>query len=121
VIREHWKTRGLEFTGLRMEDGSGLARADFIRPLDLARLQYFAGTGPQGAAYKASLLSKDGLTWKGGAMSGIRTFTGYAQSKSGEEYCYALMINHYTDGDAVSELSQAVMDVMMEREQAPAK
>ncbi len=113
VIREHWKTRGLEFIGLRMEDGCGLARADFIRPLDLARLQYFAGTGPQGAAYKASLLSKDGLTWKGGAMSGIRTFTGYAKSKSGEEYCYALMVNHFTDGKAVSELSQQVMDAMM--------
>ena len=61
VIREHWKARGLDFIGLRMEDGCGLARADFIRPLDLARLQFLAGTGPQGAAYKDSLLSKDGL------------------------------------------------------------
>ena len=113
VIREHWKARGLEFSGLRMEDGCGLARADFIRPLDLARLQFYAGTGPQGAAYKASLLSQDGLTWKGGAMSGIRTFTGYAKTKSGEEYCYALMINHFTDGKAVSELSQQVMDAIM--------
>jgi serine-type D-Ala-D-Ala carboxypeptidase/endopeptidase (penicillin-binding protein 4) len=113
VIREHWKTRGLEFIGLRMEDGCGLARADFIRPLDLARLQYYAGAGPQGAAYKASLLSKDGLTWKGGAMSGIRTFTGYAKSKSGEEYCYALMLNHYTDGKAVSGLSQRVMEAIL--------
>lgn len=115
VIREHWKTRGLEFIGLRMEDGSGLARADFIRPLDLARLQYLAGTGPQGPAYKASLLTKDGLTWKGGAMSGIRTFTGYAKTKSGHEFCYALMLNHYTDGKAVSVLSQKVMDAMMEK------
>jgi len=113
VIREYWKTRGLEFAGLRMEDGSGLSRADFIRPLDLARLQFVAGTGPQGIAYKASLLSENGLTWKIGAMSGIRTFTGYAKSKSGEEYCYALMINHFTDGKAVSELSQKVMDAMM--------
>lgn len=113
VIREHWKARGLEFIGLRMEDGCGLARADFIRPLDLARLQYLAATGPQGVAYKTSLLSKDGLTWKGGAMSGIRTFTGYAKSKSGEEYCYALMMNHYTDGKAISELSQKVMDAML--------
>ena len=112
VIRDHWKSRGLDFIGLRMEDGCGLARADFIRPLDLARLQYFVGKGPQGAAYKASLLSKDGLIWKGGAMSGIRTFTGYAKTKSGEEYCYALMINHYTDGQAVSELSHAIMDAM---------
>lgn len=113
VIREHWKTRGLEFAGLRMEDGSGLSRADFIRPLDLARLQFLAGTGPQGIAYKASLLSENGLTWKIGAMSGIRTYTGYAKTKSGEEYCYALMVNHYTDGKTVSELCRLVLDAMM--------
>jgi len=113
VIFEHWKTRGLEFHGLRMEDGCGLARADFIRPLDLARLQYLAGTGPQGPAYKASLLTQDGLTWKGGAMSGIRTFTGYAKSKSGQEYCYALMLNHFTERQPISELSQRIMDAML--------
>ena len=113
VIREHWKTRGLEFAGLRMEDGSGLSRADFIRPVDLARLQLVAGTGPQGAAYKASLLSENGLIWKIGAMSGIRTYTGYAKTKSGEEYCYALMVNHYTDGSTVSELCRHVLDAMM--------
>ena len=112
VIREHWKPRGLDFIGLRMEDGCGLARADFIRPLDLARLQFLAGTGPQGAAYKNSLLFKDGLKWKGGAMSGVRTFTGYVTGKSGEEFCFAFMVNHYTDGKAVSELSQRWMDAM---------
>lgn len=113
VIREHWKARGLEFIGLRMEDGCGLARADFIRPLDLARLQLLAGQGLQGAAYKASLLSQDGLRWKGGAMSGVRTFTGYVTGKSGAEYCFAFMVNHYTDGKAVSELSKRVMEAML--------
>lgn len=113
VIREHWKARGLEFIGLRMEDGCGLARADFIRPLDLARLQLLAGQGPQGAAYKASLLSQDGLRWKGGAMSGVRTFTGYVTSQWGVESCFAFMVNHYTDGKAVSELSQRVMDALL--------
>lgn len=114
VIREHWHTRGLDFIGLRMEDGSGLSRADFIRPLDLARLQHFAATGPQGPAYKASLLSKDGLFWKGGAMSGIRSYTGYAKSKSGAEFSYALMINHFTDSAPVSTLSQSIMDAMQD-------
>jgi D-alanyl-D-alanine carboxypeptidase/D-alanyl-D-alanine-endopeptidase (penicillin-binding protein 4) len=113
VIREHWKPRGLEFIGLRMEDGCGLARADFIRPFDLARLQLLAGKGPQGPAYKASLLSRDGLRWKGGAMSGVRTSTGYVTGKSGAEFCYAFMVNHYADGKAVSELSKRVMDAML--------
>lgn len=113
VIRSHWTARGLTFTGLRMEDGCGLARADFIRPTDLARLQFLAGKGPHGEAYKASLLSRGGLRWKGGAMSGIRTFTGYATTESGEELCYALMVNHYTDGKAVSAFCQTVLDALL--------
>lgn len=112
MIREHWKPRGLDFIGLRMEDGCGLARADFIRPLDLARLQFLAGTGPQGAVYKESLLSKEGLRWKGGAMSGVRTVTGYVTGKSGEEFCFAFMVNHYADGKVVSELNQRLMEAM---------
>lgn len=113
VIRSHWAGRGLAFTGLRMEDGCGLARADFIRPADLARLQFLAGKGPHGAAYKASLLSRGRLRWKGGAMSGIRTFTGYATTEADEEFCYALMVNHYTDGKAVSAFCQTVLDALM--------
>jgi len=113
VIREHWKARGLEFSGLRMEDGCGLARADFIRPLDLARLQFFAGSGPQGAVYKASLLSEGGLKWKGGAMSSVRTYTGFVTGKSGDEYSFAFMVNHFTDASAVGELRQRLTEAML--------
>jgi serine-type D-Ala-D-Ala carboxypeptidase/endopeptidase (penicillin-binding protein 4) len=114
VIREHWRTRGLEFEGLRMVDGCGLARADFIRPLDLARLQYLVAHGPHGAAYKNSLLAKEdgSLRWKGGAMSGVRSTTGYVISASGEEFCFAFMVNHYTEGEAVSELREALVAAM---------
>lgn len=114
VIREHWQQRGLTFTGLRMEDGCGLARADFIRPLDLARLQFFVGSGLQGENYKGSLLSKEGLRWKGGAMSGVRTFTGFAQNHAGEEFYFALMVNHFSDGAVVSEWCRRVLDALRE-------
>ncbi|OAI57331.1 hypothetical protein AYO49_00265 [Verrucomicrobiaceae bacterium SCGC AG-212-N21] len=114
VIREHWKGRGLEFEGLRMVDGCGLARADFIRPLDLARLQYFAAHGPHGTVYKNSLLSKEdgSLRWKGGAMSSVRTVTGFVVGASGEEFSFAFMANHYDDGGAVSELREALIAAM---------
>lgn len=114
VVREHWRTRGLEFEGLRMVDGCGLARADFIRPLDLARLQYLTAHGPHGAAYKNSLLSKEegALRWKGGAMSGVRSTTGYVISAMGEELCFAFMVNHYTDAEAVSELRESLVAAM---------
>lgn len=112
VIREHWKARGLDFVALRMEDGCGLARADFIRPLDLARLQFFAGKGPHAAAYKASLLGDGILRSKGGAMSGVRTLTGFITSQSGQEFCFAFMVNHFTGSSAVAELRQRLIEAM---------
>lgn len=114
VIREHWQGRGLTFEGLRMEDGCGLARADFIRPLDLARLQHFAAQGQQGEVYKRSLLStEDGkVRWKGGAMSNVRSTTGYVVAASGVEYSFAFMANHYAEGSAVAELRDAILSAI---------
>ncbi|MFN7564714.1 MAG: D-alanyl-D-alanine carboxypeptidase/D-alanyl-D-alanine-endopeptidase [Prosthecobacter sp.] len=112
VIRDHWKARGLEFTRLRMEDGSGLSRADFITPHDLTKLQHLAKNGPQGAAYRASLLSEGPLRWKGGAMSGIRTVTGFLSTDSGDELSFSLMVNHITDGSAAQELRGQVIQLL---------
>jgi D-alanyl-D-alanine carboxypeptidase/D-alanyl-D-alanine-endopeptidase (penicillin-binding protein 4) len=114
VIREHWKARGLDFIGLRMEDGCGLARADFIRPLDLARLQLLAGKGPQGAAYKGLVaLQETVCAGKAARCPASAPPPAMSQSKSGAEFCYAFMVNHYADGKAVSELSKRVMDAML--------
>ncbi|MCX6856413.1 MAG: D-alanyl-D-alanine carboxypeptidase/D-alanyl-D-alanine-endopeptidase [Verrucomicrobia bacterium] len=114
AIRDHWKTRGLTFTGLRMEDGCGLARADFITPHDLTRLQYLAANGPQGTVYKDSLLSKGTLHWKGGAMSSIRSTTGMITANSGKDYYFTFMINHYADGQAASALRDALIEAIQD-------
>ena len=99
-----------------MVDGSGLARADYITPHDLAKLQYLAGGGPAGSEYKESLISRDGgaLRWKAGAMSSIRSYTGYALGDSGEEFCFALMVNHFEDGEAVTALAWELFAALRE-------
>lgn len=116
AVREHWEKRGLVFRGLRMEDGCGLARADFVRPVDLARLLYLAGTGPHGATYRSTFLSdKEGrLMWKDGAMSGVRCSTGFVASASGQEFTYALMINHFREGAAAAKLRSQVIQKILE-------
>jgi D-alanyl-D-alanine carboxypeptidase/D-alanyl-D-alanine-endopeptidase (penicillin-binding protein 4) len=111
TIRQHWQARGLSFQGLRLEDGCGLARADFITPHDLARLQHLALNGPQGQVYLKSLLSREGLRWKGGAMSGVRSITGQITTRGGRKLCFALIINHFTDSHA----AQALRDEILQR------
>ena len=114
AIRKHWEERGLDLTGLRMVDGSGLARADHITPRSLARLQYVAATGPEGEKYVASLLEtmEGRVRFKGGAMSSIRSYAGLLNAGSGQRLCFALLVNHYGDAASVVKLQSDLFDVM---------
>lgn len=118
VVREHWLGRGLTFEGLRMEDGCGLARADFIRPLDLTQLQHITQAGPYADLYRESLIpSQNGLLrWKPGGMSGIRCYTGLAQSRTGKKYSFAIMMNHFRDSSAASALWTQLQETLIHLE-----
>lgn len=114
VVRTHWEGRGLDLSGWRMVDGSGLARADFITPRALARLQYLASTGPHGAAYVGSLLTAYGgaLHFKAGAMSAVRSLTGLIESQSGEILSFAFIVNHYSEASSVEALQGELLGAM---------
>ncbi len=95
VVREYWEKAGVSFTGLRLIDGSGLARANMIRPLDLARVNHAARRGPHGDRFRESLSAYlDGkVRSKLGAMSGVKTDAGFLTLPDGRECTYALMAN----------------------------
>jgi len=114
VIRRHWRQKGLDLSGLRMVDGSGLARADHITPESLAKLQYFAANSPTGESYVGSLLETgDGrIRFKAGAMSAVRSYAGLVERDTGR-HAFALMVNHYPDGAAVNELQREVFEILL--------
>lgn len=95
VLESHWESRGVSFTGLRLIDGSGLARANMIRPLDLAMVNHLARRGPHGERFRQSLTTYlDGkVRSKLGAMSGVRTEVGFLTLEDGREVTFALLAN----------------------------
>jgi D-alanyl-D-alanine carboxypeptidase/D-alanyl-D-alanine-endopeptidase (penicillin-binding protein 4) len=100
VLKEHWESRGVKFSGLRLIDGSGLARASMIRPVDLAKVNHLARKGAQGEAFRESLKSYLGgaVRSKLGAMSGVKTEVGFLALADGREYAFALMANGLNPG-----------------------
>jgi len=94
VMEEYWEGMGVSFEGLRLIDGSGLARATMIRPVDLARVNFLARKSGYGERFLAGLPgSGDGsIRSKRGAMSGVRTEVGFVK-RAGKEYTFALMGN----------------------------
>lgn len=95
ALRSYWEKAGVSFEGLRLIDGSGLARASMIRPLDLARVNLLARQSPNGRRFYESLTATNGgeVRSKIGAMSGVKTEVGFIRLKSGRELTFALMAN----------------------------
>lgn len=114
AVKKHWEPRGLDLSGWRMVDGSGLARADYITPHALARLQHLVSTGPQGPAYAESLLTALGgaLRFKAGAMSAVRSITGLMETESGEVLSFAFIVNHYSEASSVQRLQGELLEAM---------
>lgn len=100
AVRAYWEKAGVTFTGLRLLDGNGLARANMIRPLDLARVSLAARHGPHGQRFYESLSAyADGsVRGKIGGMSGVKTQVGFISTAQGRELTFALMGNGLPTG-----------------------
>lgn len=100
AVRQYWEKAGVQFVGLRLIDGSGLARANMIRPLDLARVNLAARRGPHGQRFYESLSAyADGaIRGKIGGMSGVKTQVGFLRAASGRELTFAIMGNGLPSG-----------------------
>jgi D-alanyl-D-alanine carboxypeptidase/D-alanyl-D-alanine-endopeptidase (penicillin-binding protein 4) len=95
VVKKFWEDAGITFKALRMEDGSGLARATMIRPIDLARVNYAARHASTGPRFYESLSTylNGKVRSKLGAMSGVKTEVGFLAMPDGREWTFALIGN----------------------------
>lgn len=100
AVRQYWERAGVSFVGLRLLDGSGLARASMIRPLDLARINLAARRGPHGQRFFESLsvYGQGHVRAKIGGMSGVKTQAGFLRTAHGRELTFALMGNGLAPG-----------------------
>jgi D-alanyl-D-alanine carboxypeptidase/D-alanyl-D-alanine-endopeptidase (penicillin-binding protein 4) len=100
AVSDYWTEAGVQFVGLRLIDGSGLARANMIRPLDLASVAHAARRRPHGQVFFESLSSyvQGHARGKIGGMSGVKTQVGYLHHESGRQLTYAVMGNGLAPG-----------------------
>jgi len=111
IIADFWKNRGVDISGLFMDDGCGLSRSDVITTKtevqilrQMAKDKNFktfynsfpvAGkTGPldnfcEGTCAKGNLCAKSGY------ITRARGYAGYVKNKKGEMLCFSLLANNY--------------------------
>lgn len=99
LLRSFWEKNGIEKSALKMIDGSGLSPANRITPRALTQVLQFAKTRNWYNSFYHALPEMNGIKMKSGYIGGVRSYTGYIRSKTGEEYTFAFIINNF-DGPA---------------------
>lgn len=101
TVRDFWSGKGIAKAELKMIDGSGLSPANRITPKALVDVLRFAKSRTWYQSFYHALPELNGIKMKSGYIGGVRSYSGYIKSKSGEEYTFAFIINNF-DGAASS-------------------
>ncbi|HEX8460210.1 MAG TPA: D-alanyl-D-alanine carboxypeptidase/D-alanyl-D-alanine-endopeptidase [Segetibacter sp.] len=108
VVKNFWKTNGVDVLSIRMVDGSGLSPQNRITPEALVKVLQFARTKPWYNAFYSALPEYNGIKMKSGTIGGVKSFTGYVGG-----YTFAIVINNYNGSSAeITRKMYKVLDVL---------
>jgi serine-type D-Ala-D-Ala carboxypeptidase/endopeptidase (penicillin-binding protein 4) len=112
AVAEFWQEKGLDTTGLRIIDGSGLSKDNSLSPKLLTDVLLYMMTSPYNYIFYNSLpLSgisgtlkhyTNGTTAEGmiraktGTVAGVKSFAGYVNTLSGKKLVFAIIVNNIT-------------------------
>ncbi len=110
ALAEFWSARGMDTTGLFLEDASGLSRANAITPAQMAFLLLYMKNqsqvseafieslpeaGESGSLINAFTSVKGKFRAKSGYMLRVLNYAGYIETASGKNLIVVLMVNNY--------------------------
>lgn len=113
AINDFWLSQGINLSGCRIADGSGLSRLNLQTPaFQTAILRLMANR--QGFVQTLAISGKSGtfrsfcnnpelagnVKGKSGGMSGVLAYCGYFTAKSGEQFAFSVIINNFTSKNA---------------------
>ncbi len=131
-VRTWLARKGIDATGIVLENGSGLSRAERIRPEQLAAVLEAALASPWAPEFLASLpiVAVDGGMRrrlrgtpvaelgrvKTGTLRDVSAVAGYVKDDDGENCIVVAMVNHER---AVKEVARPILDALLEWLAAP--
>jgi D-alanyl-D-alanine carboxypeptidase/D-alanyl-D-alanine-endopeptidase (penicillin-binding protein 4) len=99
VIKDLYKQNGMDVSGLKIMDGSGLSPQNRVTTSSLVNILKWAQSKPWYDAYYAGMPLFNGMKMKSGTIGGAKSFAGYQTSAEGQSYVFSIIINNY-DGRA---------------------
>ncbi len=113
VVRDFWKSSGIEKTALKIIDGSGLSPANRVTTTALVTVMQYAKDKDWFPVFYNCLPEINGIRMKDGYINGVRSYTGFVKSKEGAEYTFSFILNNF-DGSptTVREKMWKVLDLL---------
>ncbi|MGG9963642.1 D-alanyl-D-alanine carboxypeptidase/D-alanyl-D-alanine endopeptidase [Ferruginibacter sp. SUN106] len=113
IIKDFWNKNGIEKSALNIIDGSGLSPANRVTTNALVTVMQYAQKQKWFASFYYDLPEINGIKMKDGYINGVRSYTGYVKSRSGEEYTFSFIVNNF-DGNpgTVREKMWKVLDIL---------
>jgi D-alanyl-D-alanine carboxypeptidase len=112
AVTEFWENKGLDVTGLKLYDGSGLSKENSLTPKFLTDVLFYMMTSPYSYIFYNSLplsgisgtlrhyttgTSAEGMIRaKTGTVNGVKSFAGYVNTLSGKKLIFAIIVNNFT-------------------------
>lgn len=112
-LRTYWEKQGADWSGFRMEDGSGLSSQNLVQAgsysqflgqlTNTAYFQDFLKTLPQmgvSGTVKNLPKSKRPVYVKSGTINGVKTYAGFVKNEAGEWLTFFVGVDRYTSNEA---------------------
>lgn len=112
VVRDYWKSQGVDVDGMYLVDGSGLSRADLVTTRQQCTILYKISKMPWYTEFNSSLpvagkegsmsslckgtCAENNMRAKTGYINHARGYAGYVKTQSGKMVCFSLLANNYT-------------------------
>lgn len=113
LIKEFWKSKGLEESAINFIDGSGLSPSNKITSESLVQMLKYARGKTWYQQFYNNLPVMNGIKMKSGYIGGVRSYTGYIKSISGKEYIFAFIVNNFNGSpSSVREKMWQVLNVL---------
>lgn len=116
VLKNFWKEKGMDVSGMVLNDGSGLSYYDYVDARQLVFvLRYMYKKSKNFEVFYKSLpvagisgtlenvgkrtAARGKIHAKSGSLSKVRCYAGYAKTRSGKKLAFAFMLNNFNCSD----------------------
>ncbi|ANH84001.1 D-alanyl-D-alanine carboxypeptidase/D-alanyl-D-alanine-endopeptidase [Niabella ginsenosidivorans] len=94
--KEYWKDKGVDPEELHLYDGSGLSPQNRITTKAQVTILKYAQQQPWFADYYEAFPVYNDMKMKSGTINRVKGFSGYQQSKDGDQYIFSMLVNNYS-------------------------